>query len=403
MATLSNERDWKLRRGKNGGRWYIYDIPMDGNDVLLSPAIDLIDYAEVAVNIDTDVDCTLWMDLSLKEAPDPKVEADWDRNIPRIVNQEIGTGGIRTLLAGSSWMRIRVVNGSSSMTHLRILVKLNTASGTFTSTPNQVLSIFDQVTLSREINKHSNDVARGLFSDQYSVNKFGSNPAVGTGSFEGIWAAGGPFNWLTTASAVRVASGGNSNDTAAGTGARSITIEGLDENWNLASETVVTAGASASAATTTTFIRVFRAYVATAGTYTGNNAGAVTIETTGGTTLAFITADLGQSQIANYSVPAGYTALMTDFSVLVDGSKAAQVQLFKRENADTVAAPFAPKRLQRNYQAIQGSYVEPLQVPITFPEKTDIWWEAIGGGGSVTTVEVNFSLELINSQSVVPQ
>ena len=98
------------------------------------------------------------------------------------------------------------------------------------------------------------------------VHKFGHNAAVGT-SYEPI-SAGGIYRspQVSGATAVRVKAG-NVADTAAGLGAQAVTVQGLDETGALAEETLVTAGTSASAPGTITFIRIFRAFVSASGVY----------------------------------------------------------------------------------------------------------------------------------------
>jgi len=76
-----------------------------------------------------------------------------------------------------------------------------------------------------------------------------------------------------SATALRIKAGGNANDTAAGTGARSVRLTGLNATGVVVSETIATAGASASAATTATFIRLFDAEVVDSGTYGTQDAG----------------------------------------------------------------------------------------------------------------------------------
>lgn len=136
--------------------------------------------------------------------------------------------------------------------------------------------------------------------------KFGRNIAVGA-SQEDIWSPGTAYPWGTAPEAVRVASGGNANDTAAGTGIRSVTIQGLDENWRLAEETVDTAGSSASTSTTTTFNRVFRVFGATCGTYGGVSADDIVIEgVSSSNALAYIDSGEDETHMSHYTVPLGY-------------------------------------------------------------------------------------------------
>ena len=131
------------------------------------------------------------------------------------------------------------------------------------------------------------DVARGLVPGVSVIHKFGGNPAVGTSyvplSIGGIYRT----PQAASATALRIKSGGNANDDKDGSGAREITLIGLDENWNEVSEAVETNSAAASTATSTTFTRLYRAYVSASGTYASQSAGShsanIVIEDSGGT------------------------------------------------------------------------------------------------------------------------
>jgi hypothetical protein len=124
---------------------------------------------------------------------------------------------------------------------------------------------------------------------------------------------------LSTASTVRarVKAGGSVNDVdATGSGARKVEVSGLDENVALASEVLklaLVAGASASADSTTTFIRVFGAKITECGTYGGKACANIDIETSGGSPLCRIREDFSESKKAiasycNINIPAGKTA-----------------------------------------------------------------------------------------------
>jgi hypothetical protein len=76
--------------------------------------------------------------------------------------------------------------------------------------------------------------------------------------------------FLSTACTVK-AGGSTVNDVdTTGSGARKVEVNGFDENFALASEVLALAGASASADSTITFIRVFGAKITECGTYGGN-------------------------------------------------------------------------------------------------------------------------------------
>ena len=143
-------------------------------------------------------------------------------------------------------------------------------------------------------------VAKGDFTGYTKVNKFGYNDSIGSGSFEVIWETGGQYPYQSTAVTVDVVSD-DTNDDVAGTGARTLRIQGLDGSYNLAEETVDMDGTT-TVTTTQTFLRVFRMSVETAGT-SGNNEGNITVTYTGGSDIAAtITAGNGQTLMAGYSL-----------------------------------------------------------------------------------------------------
>jgi len=76
----------------------------------------------------------------------------------------------------------------------------------------------------------------------------------------------------------------NANDISTGSGAREITVIGLDSSWNEVSQTVITDGTT-PVALNTDLIRLYRWYVSQSGTYAtqsmGSHAGILTIRAAG--------------------------------------------------------------------------------------------------------------------------
>lgn len=117
-------------------------------------------------------------------------------------------------------------------------------------------------------------VAKGNISGTVGLYKFGVNPDV-NGTEEDIWSVGGTYSFATNASTRIVNSSSGSDVNSTGTGAWQVYIEGLDENWELANETVNLNGTN-NVTTSNQYRRVFRAYVSTAGT-SGTAAGTISI------------------------------------------------------------------------------------------------------------------------------
>jgi hypothetical protein len=137
----------------------------------------------------------------------------------------------------------------------------------------------------------------------------GRNAAIST-SAETIWQPGATYAQLTTAAAHEVVSS-SANDAAAGTGARTVVIEGLIAGYVEASETVTLNGTTA-VATVNSYIAINAMRVATAGS--GNvNAGTIDCRTVSGSVVKRrIGTDVGSTQDASfiYTVPAGKVAVL---------------------------------------------------------------------------------------------
>lgn len=256
--------------------------------------------------------------------------------------------------------------------------------------------------LSGEIERDANevntefliDVQRGEKTGFSMVHKFGKNNGVPNGSWEHISLT--PFataNFRQSAISMRVKAGGNAADTVAGAGARKVTIQGIDSNLAELAEEIDLAGGSASAATTATFWRVHRAWVSSAGTYGAANTGNIVIEDSGGgADFLSIVAGEGQSQYAGWTVPADKKAYLLHVHVTVDAGKAADVRCFIRENIDDVSAPVDAKRLKLYWDGVLGSlHYAPKGPELVISEKSDIWFEAQGGGAG-TEVSCDFEL-----------
>lgn len=243
-------------------------------------------------------------------------------------------------------------------------------------------------------------VAKGLVSGVTGFSKFGRNGAVGTTTVP--VAAGGIYKTPTTATALEIVSS-SANDTAAGSGAQSVTVVGLDTNWAELSQTIATNGTT-PVAVPTNLLRVYRMFVASSGTYAtqsaGSHAGTITVRESGaGATWA--TLDLvnsfpqGQSLIGAYTVPAGHTLYVDTWFVSVESTKPASVQFFRRSSAHDVTTPFAGAiRVQKTWEGLVNDAMETETVPLKFEAYTDLGFMASVAAGTAE-VSVTFSGYLV--------
>jgi len=223
-------------------------------------------------------------------------------------------------------------------------------------------------------------VAKGQFDDISHIHKFGANFDVDNGSVpETVWSAGGlyPFSAFTTAQTLYCLSDDDSDTST-------LTIEGLDSNYDLLTETITLTGASA-VTTTNQFLRIYRMI------YNGGseNAGTITARTVSdsGTIVAQIDEGLSQTLMCVYTVPRGYTAYLLVGDATVQKNKDAQIRFFVR--------PFGQSfRVAHMAELFESSYRYDFPVPIKLTEKTDLDVRISEVESNNTRVTANFDLIL---------
>ncbi len=243
------------------------------------------------------------------------------------------------------------------------------------------------------------EVQKGNVAGHTIIHKFGRNADVDTGTVpEDIWLTGGLMTWPTSAAVVSVVSGSanDDGDPTSSTGAQTITIEGLDASFDVVTETITLNGVGA-VTTSASYIRVNRAFVATTGTYHGNNEGALT-GTISAATMFTIPIGVGQTQVARYTVPNGKTAYIESIFMSVDEKKSGgTVQLYMNTNVDDVSQPFGgAKRLILQFDTVSGEELLTPQSPMKFDAKTDIWFEVSAVGADDTPVDVDFEILVVD-------
>ena len=236
------------------------------------------------------------------------------------------------------------------------------------------------------------NISAGAVDGTSYIEKFGMNIDVDSDK-ETIWDGGGIYSYISTAETVAVTSTAGV-DSAAGTGARTVEIQGLDADYNVVLETLTIGGAGG----TTEFIRIFRVKVVTAGT-SGINEGTISVTSSDtSTVLAQIGIDgtgsnaagRGQTFMALYTVPAGKTAYLTQWTVGCG-----------KQNTDAVATFLArPEGGAWNAKDIitvsATTYAKDYKIPLQFTEKTDIEVRAYSTTNN-SLVSSTFNLILIDN------
>jgi len=230
-------------------------------------------------------------------------------------------------------------------------------------------------------------VARNQIAGHTSVKIFGYNPDIDTAE-ESIWPDGGTVPHPTVASALSIVST-SANDDAAGTGARTVFIEGVDGNYAVVSETVIMDGLT-PVTTSNSYLYVNQFYVVTAGSG-GANAGEITAKVS--TTLYdLIAVGYNQSTTAHYCVPAGYTGYMVKGLVSVgqvSGSTSVTAYL-KQHGPDGILRIGAVTTLNN------GSVIYDFDPPYVIPEKNCVGASAIGSSGN-NSASAFFNIILIKN------
>ncbi len=237
------------------------------------------------------------------------------------------------------------------------------------------------------------DYAVARFPGTIEVRKFGHNPDIDTAADEDIWEAGDTLTYLTTASAIEAISDSLNDIDTTGSGCRKIVISGLDGNWDIASEELAMNGTSATTASSTTFIRVNRAYCSEVGSYGAVNAGNITIRVSGaGSTQAYISAAEGQTEMSHYTVPRGYTAYLLDVHISVASGKTSTVTFHQRQGADNTSSSYTSDRIVSNFVGLSGAEDYRYNAVTSFPEKTDLWAE---GDPAANDTDITFEYSML--------
>lgn len=202
-------------------------------------------------------------------------------------------------------------------------------------------------------------IARGHIKDVTSIHKFGAVPAMSVNTTGTVWDVNDtlyPWSAWNTPGVLTIPAV-NASDTG-----KIVHVYGLDENYNMINEqfTVSSAGTITG---TKTFGRVYRAFITDGITNVGN----INIQRSG-TTIARITAAKGQTLMAVYTVPYGYTGYLIKGTMTVAASADATGDMFVRYSGQTSF------RVGHSFEVsgTGGQYTYEFGVPIQIPMKSDI-------------------------------
>ena len=247
--------------------------------------------------------------------------------------------------------------------------------------------------------------SRGQINGHTTRFRFGYANAIGSTpqTITTCVTAGSVYVYPTTASVMKVSSA-STNDTSAGTGARTILVSGLDSSYNAISETVTLNGQTA-VNTVNSYLRITYTEILSTGS---GNAQAGTIYVGTGVVTAGVPATIyWQSDttynnwaFAGYTVPAGYTAYLTSYTITSQSTTAAQnvslaLVTFEYGKASSTTAQGYPEFQSTARLTANSVFDRHFDYPLALPEKTDFElraWNQTASAAVNVTGEVQFIL-----------
>jgi hypothetical protein len=200
------------------------------------------------------------------------------------------------------------------------------------------------------------------------IHKFGAVPAMSQNTNGTIWDEDDTiYPWLTfdTASVltVKVVQPNNENNTSTALNGDTVEIQGLDNDFNLLTETVTISGSGAT--TTGVFKRVFR-IIYKDGAVTANSK-RILIQH-GTTTVAKVLEGIGQSMMAVYTIPAGKTGYLMRLDVTAQGTATGSFKLYCRAGGEDNFRVLHTAEVN----GTGGPYQLEYPIPQSITEKSDI-------------------------------
>lgn len=209
------------------------------------------------------------------------------------------------------------------------------------------------------------------FHTQVTLNGYTTD--ADAGAFEDVW--NWSIDWVEPTSAQRVKMSSLSNsDTAAGNGARTVLVQGLDANWDEISETVSLNGGT-SVYTTSKYIRIQKLSVASTGSLKAQKGVIIAYANTDNTGQAFIGPAAapfdGIDRRVIYSIPAGKVGLIHSVAGWADKGSTANAD-FRVDVRDTQNGNCWQKLMVVTSRAATGPARVQFDPPLMVTEKSDI-------------------------------
>lgn len=236
------------------------------------------------------------------------------------------------------------------------------------------------------------EIKKGNVPGHRPYDKFGKNFSIDTGTVDDIWSGGGVYGFYPdSAQPMEIVSGLEQDTLTFGGGAWTCTVEGLDNNFDIQSETVNLNGTNV-VSLTNTYTRVYRTYVTNAGSI-GSNVGQITCRIqSNGTVASIISSATNQTLMAIYTIPRNEIGLLNSFYGTTGKGKDAEIILRTRRFGEVF-------QYKRTVDVFENSYIEKFMISLAFPPKTDIKLSAQTDNNG-TPVKGGFHFMLVKSTAV---
>jgi hypothetical protein len=228
-------------------------------------------------------------------------------------------------------------------------------------------------------------IAEGMIPGHAPIARFGYNAAVGTSS-EDIWLGSSVYVFPTVAQQMSIVSN-SANDSAAGTGARTVTVFYLDQLYAEQTEIVTMNGTAAVLTVATNIFRVNEFMSKTVGS-AGSTVGQITISSVGGSPIfRYVFPGFNRSRGSHYTVPAGKTLFVNQWTVGVGGLNASNFArlIFRSTYNDVSGQQLTPGVFfvpQAEIITPNGFADRHFDFPMKFPATTDLKVSAMSDAGS---------------------
>jgi len=351
------------------------------------PWIDVQHLVTVTTAVKADVAGTLYMEFS-NDSTQVNADSTLTYDVAANINE------VHTLKRTRRYYRTRYLNGSSAQSSFEITTMYETSG--FLTAPKNLSLNQDADALATRGTNFEQEIAEGSRGGYKIIQKFGRNSDIDTGTVpEDVWNGGGVYTGfpVSTVETLDVFSS-SANDAAAGSGARTVRLFGLDANGDEQTEDVTLDGTN-PVTTSNTWFRMNRAICLTSGSSNqAFNAGEITARHTTTTANVFMVmpASTNQTTIAAYTIPAGKTGYFKRLQVDVSRANTANINgaIWVRESGST-------PRLIRQYSG--SNAVEHNDDPyggLKLPALTDIAVKVTSTSANNTDVSARFDIILVD-------